>query len=347
MNKIDILIINNVPSFYKINLYNELAKKCKVHVIFIGITSQVVINEDFKKDIMFSFDLISNIQIENRNKLNSLKQIYSIIKRFDYSRVIYGGYNYFETIILMFLTPKNKNCLQFESSIKESKVSGLISLIKKIILNRISIALPSGRLQTDVFKALGFKGKIIETLGVGIFYKGEVLKKISLQKKQEFNYIYVGRLIELKNISWLIEVFNNLNKPLTIVGNGILEEQLKLKAKSNIKFTGFIDNNKIGFQYSNHDVFVLPSFIEPWGLVVEEAIYYGLPVLVSDAVGCQEEMVKKVNTGIVFNPKSTVSLKEAIFEIEENYNKYKSNSVNFDFLERDKNQVDAYLKILE
>lgn len=52
----------------------------------------------------------------------------------------------------LFINKKHKNCLQFESSIKESKVTGFVALIKKVLLSRISIALLSGKLQTDVFK---------------------------------------------------------------------------------------------------------------------------------------------------------------------------------------------------
>ena len=50
---VDILIINNCPSFYKINLYNELSKHCSIHVIFIGLTDQVVINKSVIDDICF------------------------------------------------------------------------------------------------------------------------------------------------------------------------------------------------------------------------------------------------------------------------------------------------------
>lgn len=343
---IDILIINNAPSFYKVNLYNELSKKCKIHVVFIALMNQVVISESFKEDILFSHDLLSPIQIEKRNKWQSLKKLYAICKRYDYKKIIYGGYSDIEERVFMFLTPKSKNCIQFESSILESKVTGVVGIIKKVFFNRFSIALPSGELQTAVFKALGYQGEIIETKGVGIFNKSLVRKAKLSEKNVEPSYIYVGRLIEIKNLRFLVEVFNTLNKPLTIVGSGILDIDLKRIANANIKFTGFVNNNEVHALYESNDVFILPSFSEPWGLVVEEAIYNGLPVLVSDSVGCQEEMVLKPKTGVVFSSSNQNSLIEAITAIEANIDYYRQNCIAFDFDQRDTAQIDSYVKLL-
>lgn len=343
---IDILIINNVPSFYKINLYNELAKRCKIHVVFIALTNQVVIEKSFQEDILFSYELLSSIQIEKRNRWQSLKRIYSICNSYNYKKIIYGGYDDLEQRVLLFLTPKHKNCLQFESSIRESKVTGVIAFIKKLFFNRISIALPSGKLQTAVFEALGFRGTIIETKGVGIFNKSSINTFNKSLRHPIPKYVYVGRLISVKNLEFLIAVFNVINKPLTIVGTGVLDADLKKKANSNIKFTGFVTNNEVSELYKANDVFILPSISETWGLVVEEAIYFGLPVLVSDAVGCQEEMVLKPKTGIVFSPFDKKSLMNAIAEIEDNMEYYRSNCHSFDFKGRDNIQVEAYLKIL-
>ena len=69
---IELLIINNVPSFYKINLYNELSKKINIHVVFLALTDQVVNSSQFRNEINFSFEIISDIQIEKRNKILSL-----------------------------------------------------------------------------------------------------------------------------------------------------------------------------------------------------------------------------------------------------------------------------------
>ena len=206
--------------------------------------------------------------------------------------------------------------------------------------------MPSGNMQLAVFEALNFKGRIIETKGVGIFNKS-LIARAENNTDTKLRYLFIGRLIPLKNLEFLIRVFNQLQKPLTIVGTGVLEEYLKSISSSNITLTGFVNNDVIHELYTSHDLFILPSISETWGLVVEEAIYFGLPVLVSESVGCQQEMVIQPNTGCIFTPTDENSLLEAIEKIEANIDFYRQNCNSFDFEKRDKIQVEAYLKVLE
>lgn len=344
---IDLLIINNCPSFYKINLYNEISKQKNIFVIFIGFTDQVVNDINFESNILFPYTIINKIQIEKRNKLKSFFKILKITSNYNYNKIIYGGFAYIELAIMLYLTKKNKNCIQIESSIFESTTVGLKGFIKKTLLRRITIALPSGNLQLALLNELGYKQKYLFTKGVGIFHKNINKKRDKPFNSEKMKYLYVGRLIPIKNVEFLINVFNENGKDLTIVGMGVQESYLKCIAKSNIQFLGFVENIEINKVYLNHDVFILPSLIEPWGLVVEEAINFGLPVIVSKNVGCQNEMVIEKQTGIVFNTTDKKSLLKVISDIEKNYTKYKENVDLFDFEERDKKQIDAYIKILD
>ena len=108
-----------------------------------------------------------------------------------------------------------------------------------------------------------------------------------------------------------------------------------------------IENEKLGEIYQAHDVFILPSYYEPWGLVVEEALYWGLPVIVSDCVGSSVDMVAELDTGIIFKSKDRESLHAAIDEMEYRYDEYASNILNIDWNCRDKRQVEAYTSLIE
>ncbi len=65
---------------------------------------------------------------------------------------------------------------------------------------------------------------------------------------------------------------------------------------------GFINQSELGRFFSCGDVFVLPSdhHHETWGLVVNEAMMFGLPVVVSDGVGCRQDLVESRDTGYIF-----------------------------------------------
>lgn len=205
-------------------------------------------------------------------------------------------------------------------------------------------ALPSGKPHKELFTSIDFQGRINMTGSVGIFNKGP--RKLAI-KNSKLKYIYVGRLIDVKNVTLLIELFNQNSKSLTIVGQGILETKLKSMANSNIQFMGFIENNCLGKIYSEHDVFILPSKYEPWGLVVEEAIYWGLPVIVSNRVGSAIDMVKDLGTGCIFQSEDIDSLRLAVEDIESNYETYKKAVMKVNWDKRDKQQIEAYTSLLD
>ena len=157
----------------------------------------------------------------------------------------------------------------------------------------------------------------------------------------------MGRLIDVKNVALLIDVFNRNGFPLTIVGEGVLEKDLKSKAKPNITFTGFIANDALGDVYQEHDIFILPSKYEPWGLVVEEALFRGLPVIASSRVGAATDMVKNLSTGEIFQSGDAGSLQMAIDKVSADYDKYRRMVEAIDWGARDRAQVESYIKLLK
>lgn len=342
MKIFDIVFFTNQPAFYKINLYNEISKNKKILVIFLG-TIENDRTKDFITGIMnFEYLFINETECEKRNKLKSCFRLIKILKSIKYNLIITMGWSCIEDFIIAFISPKKKNATVCESSIYESRLDNWKRYFKKLICNRISCTFVSGIPQKEIYERLGFKGRIIITGGVGLFNKNErKVQKIEKNKK-EFKYLCVARLISVKNLEFLINVFNKNGKSLTIAGQGILEEKLRKIARENIKFTGHIPNKEIGRLYQEHDIFILPSKVEPWGLVVEEALYNRLPVLVSNKVGSNIDMIKNYNSGEIFQFDNEDDLNEKIEALEKNYSYYKENVKRINFEERDKNQIKSY-----
>src|SRR5690606_37187509 len=125
-----------------------------------------------------------------------------------------------------------------------------------------------------------------------------------------------------------------------------IKDELEKIAKSNINFLGFCPNNEIHNIYKQHEIFILPSFIEPWGLVVEEALYNNCVLILSDKVGSLHEMLINIKSGVSFNPYSSDSLSKAIDVVVENYHFFYKNVKNIDFTINDRKQVRVYIKLL-
>lgn len=133
-------------------------------------------------------------------------------------------------------------------------------------------------------------------------------------KKKNY-YIAVGRLIPYKKFDLIIEAFNDLNLPLTIVGTGVAEDDLKKKAKENITFTGHIPDFELKKLLREAKGLVFPQ-LEDFGIVPLEAMASGTPVIAFNGGGAQETVIHK-ETGLLFDEQNVYSLKAAINQFEE------------------------------
>jgi glycosyltransferase involved in cell wall biosynthesis len=317
-------------------LFQEISKRITIFVIFTG-ANEAERNKDFYKgDLSFPHFFLS------KDFKSQKKEVGVFLRSAYYTEIIFGGWDTKIAWWMVFHLPSARNSCIFESSIYDSEASGFKGIVKRLFLSRISKAYPSGVLQTELLHKLNFKGKIIPYGGCGILnYQPKTYfgPKDSVSK-----FIFVGRLVEVKNLRLLVEVFNELPQfQLTIVGFGRQEYELKSLANKNIIFLGAIDNEKLTDVYKTSDVFILPSIKEPWGLVVEEALNNGLPVIVSNRVGCRKDLVND-DHGIVFEFNDKESLKNAIFRMTvlDVYNKYRDNISKIDFIDRALKQVNTF-----
>uniref|UniRef100_UPI0012DFFA80 glycosyltransferase n=1 Tax=Aeromonas finlandensis TaxID=1543375 RepID=UPI0012DFFA80 len=199
----------------------------------------------------------------------------------------------------------------------------------------------------DLLKALDFKGDVPLTKGVGIInVTNSDFEKTCTEPrkiKKPVNFLYVGRLAHEKGLLFAIEYFKEhpeLN--LTVVGDGPLRDQVADMSPHNVTLVGAVNNRDLADIYKSHDIFLLPSHSEPWGLVVEEALYFGLPIICSSYVGCNIELVEEPGTGIIYADSSIESLSDAIDEMTKKYSFFLNNVANFSVKEKDRTQINRY-----
>jgi glycosyltransferase involved in cell wall biosynthesis len=138
-------------------------------------------------------------------------------------------------------------------------------------------------------------------------------------------FLYVGRLSSEKGLDTLFNAFAEVLKVLpqarlSIVGSGPERENLydlatDLEIINSIDFAGSKGPEELRVSYLNASCLVLPSTSEPWGLVVNEALSYGCPVVVSNICGCVPELVLDGKTGFVFNASDKFDLSLKLLRI--------------------------------
>jgi len=130
----------------------------------------------------------------------------------------------------------------------------------------------------------------------------------------------VARLIPVKQPLMLLKAFRIVRSSrrctLLIVGSGELEGVISAEVRRHqipdVVMPGFVNQSEIAQAYACGDIFALPSRSETWGLAVNEAMNFGLPVIVSDKVGCAVDLVRDGENGYVIPFQSPEALADRL-----------------------------------
>lgn len=133
-------------------------------------------------------------------------------------------------------------------------------------------------------------------------------------------FLYVGRLWKGKGVHHLLDAFKDLQRScdepvsLMIVGDGEEGQALRNRCReeniAHVAFTGFKQRDELPNYYAATDVFVFPTLGDPYGLVLDEAMASGLPVITTDAVGELADRVQDGVTGLVVPASDGAALSE-------------------------------------
>ena len=160
------------------------------------------------------------------------------------------------------------------------------------------------------------------------FFASRVEEIRSIGKGEELSdpFLFVGRLAGVKNLPVLLGAYRSYkrhggSRNLEIVGHGPMENSLKTSVhrdglEESIRFFGFQPYDSIPEWYARAACLILPSVSEPWGLVVNEAMASGLPVIVSDRCGCADDLVEDGINGYVFSAEDADSLTKHMFTFD-------------------------------
>jgi glycosyltransferase involved in cell wall biosynthesis len=215
-------------------------------------------------------------------------------------------------------------------------LSGLREALKRWLyplwMSWISFAIPGGSRQAAFFRYYGVPEDKIVISHMTI--DTEKIRQTSSLSKSEFRsahripadqvlFTFVGRLLAQKGIDTLVEAFEKIqaespSTALAVVGDGperAIVEQAAAKYPGRIWIAGRQTSAGVVAWLRASDVFVLPSRDEHWGLVVNEAMTCGLPVVVSDACGCVDDLVVTGQNGVVFPVENAAKLAEAMTQL--------------------------------
>lgn len=308
-------------TWYRLELFKEISKQCETKFFILNDFNYD--NTDYKK-LNYTPDY-DGLDISFLNKTESkFENLCNRLDQLEFDAIVVPSMNGIKYLILTnklakYYKQRNKQVLYFWEywPLEDSKASykrRVIQKLKNCFVKRaskyIDSFLTTSNYELAYYLSLNIPSeKLIKIPNVSEFKEAKTVDIRSEWGLTRENIIvlYLGRLEDYKGVNELVEVFStidNKNIFLLLCGSGEIDEE-RFKKYRNIIFTGAISPADRYKYFSSADIFVLPNNyngkIEAWGLTVNEAMYYSLPVIVTNATGASFDLVYNNVNGYVLD----------------------------------------------
>lgn len=314
-----VLFMTNIPAPYRVVFFNKLAKMCDLTVLFEK-EKTAVRNKTWFQSNKFDFKYIMLSKRKIKTLFETLDE--------DYDLIIMGVYSTKIAAIARFYLKfkRKKYIISADGGFVHDKYI-LTKFIKTFFISSASYWLSSGKETTKYLKYYGANIQNIYEYHFTSICEEDIImspieysKKMKLRKKLGLEcdklFLSIGQINYRKGYDILIETikkYNLKNAAFVIAGDGKnLEEYKNFILENNIQnvyFVGFKNKKEIEMLYKAADVFLFPTRYDIWGLVINEAMAYGLPIISSNGAISSNELLLQTN---LYNPDDKKTLSNLI-----------------------------------
>jgi 1,2-diacylglycerol 3-alpha-glucosyltransferase len=334
-----LVILTEIISPYRIPLFNALAQQVDVdlHVIFLAETDPDLRQwQIHKEEIEFSYEILPAWR-KRVGRYNALlnRGVGVALGKTAPEVILCGGYNYVASWQALFWARNRKVpfFLWSESNVQDMRRGhAVVEFLKAQFLQRCSGFLVPGKSALEYLRAHKVDEAAIFSAPNAVDNDFFVAAAASARRdaskwRRELvlparYFLFVGRLVREKGGFELLSAYAKLDKSmrqqigLVLVGDGACRRQLESQASSitpgEVRFAGFAQRDQLAIYYALAEMLILPTYTDTWGLVVNEAMACGLPVIVSQVAGCAADLVKENWNGLLVTPKDVSSLTSAM-----------------------------------
>jgi glycosyltransferase involved in cell wall biosynthesis len=326
-----LIVHNQLWAHYKSKLFSEINLAVKrVNPADELLVAQIALYEASRKvmqnDDTINYDYPYKVLFERSLDLVSFGErreaLFKVFNEYRPDVLNITGYFDWAQVLLMFYARSKgvKVVISSESSSADHNRSAWKESVKKLIVNRANAFFCFGKTSAEYLESLGVSKLAIKTRNAAVIDETVIRQRYDEARKQlaettspvSGKFVYVGRLAPEKNLNMLLLAFASAVKEtksdwkLLFVGDGPERGNLeKLAADSGVAgqviFAGGFPWYQVPGWLAQSDVLVLPSKSEPWGLVVNEAMVCGMPVVVSETCGCAADLVQHGVNGFTFD----------------------------------------------
>jgi glycosyltransferase involved in cell wall biosynthesis len=310
-----VLILSEIPTPYRLPLYRRIAERGEIEL-------EVVFCAEAQPDRPWSIGeelgsvphrVLGGFPITRRSKRNTFvyevnPSVVPLLARGRYDVLVIGGYAVFaeQVAIAYARLTRRPYLLHVESHLGKTR-SDAVARVKSLVLPHVigaaAAGLAVGSAARRYLEAYGLPPDRIRifpnTIDVSAYSRAaedarsRAAELRSARGLPERYLLFVGRLVEAKGISDLLAAHRSLGAEapeLLVAGEGPLRDVVE--SAPGVRLLGFQDRSSLIELYALADRLVVPSRDEPWGVVVNEALACGTPVVASDAVGAAEDLIR-------------------------------------------------------
>ena len=321
MNKIAILFTNYGP--YHLSRVQTFQYVYQSEVIGLEISRDGV-DYQWRTNLNFSnFTIYSILDHLRPNQVSTRVKIlktFGLLSNLNVDVVVIAGYARLPMLIALFwsLWYRKPAILLSESKEDDEPRIWWKEIIKKWLISNYSSALVGGNPHKNYLIKLGFPENAIFT-GYDVVnnntFHPTTIKNLPSPLKHPF-FLAINRFVQKKNLPFLLSAYASYQQHqgdtawhLVLCGDGELRPELENQISQHnlqnfVHLSGFLQQEDLLPYFAHAQCFIHASTTEQWGLVVNEAMAAGLPVLVSNRCGCFEDLVTEGVNGFGFDPEN-------------------------------------------
>ena len=340
-NKILMIFIEPTP--YILDLIAIL------NTVWLGQIDILFLKKNFSQD--WGLSIKKNYHLWSNNPFIIIPTLYQRLVKEKYKLIFLAGWIHPVCLTFMILSKffgipviVDSDTPLFSSTPRWKQI--IKRMIYPILFKMPTMFLPAGKRQANYLAHYGVPPNkiILEKMTVDVIEIQRYIRQLKEDSLEHFRkrfglstddfvFLFVGRLIERKGIKELLQAFSKINRrqaKLIIVGDGPLKLYVEHVSKNSsyLHYAGRLEKQALFDMYFISNVFILPAHWEPWGLVINEAMAAGKPVIVSDQLGCIDDLVIPWKTGLIVKNKSIDEIIESIVYFMDHPKQYLDMSKN-------------------
>jgi 1,2-diacylglycerol 3-alpha-glucosyltransferase len=334
-----VVILTEIIAPYRIPVFNALAGHLDVdlHVIFLAETDDILRKwRVYKNEIHFSYEVLPSWRWRagKRNLLLN-RRLKSALQAANPQTIVCGGYNYPASWAALWWARRQnvRFILWIESNLHDQRAATPgIEWLKRYFMSSCDAFVVPGKSSSAYVRTFGVREQVIFTAQNAVdntFFsaQAEKVRRDPASFREKFGLpprfiLFVGRFVPEKGVFDLVDAYAKLSDKVrsevavVFAGDGVCAEELAARAKGispgAVCFQGFVQREDLAGMYALAEMLVLPTHSDPWGLVVNEAMASGLPIVVTNVAGCSDDLVEDGWNGYVVPTHDAQKLSVAI-----------------------------------